>query len=100
MTIAGLNAFAARDPEKTGIYSFERATATFDPAFEKKFRANKKAWDFFQAQPPGYRKLMAFRVISAKKEETRHRRLDELIASSEKGIRRGVITGASKSPKT
>jgi uncharacterized protein YdeI (YjbR/CyaY-like superfamily) len=84
----GLRAFEARDASETQKYSFERETAAvFSPEFEKQFRANKKAWAFFEAQPPGYRRQMTFRVMSAKKEETRASRLRKLIEASEAGTR-------------
>lgn len=51
--------------------------------FEKKFRANKKAWKFFEYQPPWYRGTSSWSVISAKKEETRLKRLAQLIEDSE-----------------
>ncbi|MEO6245121.1 MAG: bacteriocin-protection protein, partial [Opitutaceae bacterium] len=54
---AGLAAFQARSTAKTGIYSFERKTPPqLAPAAEKAFRSNRKAWEFFQAQPPWYRR--------------------------------------------
>ncbi len=56
MAPAGLKAFAARDPARSGIYSFENARRDLAPAEEKKFRAAKKAWAFFQQQAPGYRR--------------------------------------------
>jgi uncharacterized protein YdeI (YjbR/CyaY-like superfamily) len=90
----GLRAFKARDPKRSGIYSFENAALEFDPEFEKRFRANRKAWDFFQEQPPYIKKVCKFWVMSAKKEETRLRRLDQLIESSAKGERRGVMTSS------
>src|SRR5438128_203368 len=43
-------------------------------AYARTFRANKKAWRFFQTQPPGYRRIASWWVMSAKKEETRRRR--------------------------
>jgi uncharacterized protein YdeI (YjbR/CyaY-like superfamily) len=92
MKPAGLAAFAIRDPKRSGIYSFERATSELTPEFVKKFSANKKAWKFFQEQPPGYRKIAAFYVMSAKKEETRLRRLGQLIALSAKLTRLGLIS--------
>src|ERR1044071_3495969 len=55
MREAGLRAFEARDEEKSRVYSYERATASFSPEEEKTFRANRKAWAYFAAQPPGYR---------------------------------------------
>lgn len=83
----GRKAFDARDAAKTQQYSFERETAKFDAAMEKQFRANKKAWAFFKAQPPGYRRLMTHWVTSAKKEETRASRLQKLIDTSAAGER-------------
>jgi uncharacterized protein YdeI (YjbR/CyaY-like superfamily) len=90
MRPAGVKAFAARDPKKTGIYSFERETATLPAEFAKVFRANTKAWKFWEAQPPGYRRLAAYFVTSAKQDETRRRRLDLLIRDSAKGLRLGI----------
>ncbi len=90
MRPAGEKAFEARDPKKTGIYSFERETATLPAEFEKAFRANTKAWKFWEAQPPGYKRLAAYFVTSAKQTETRRRRLDVLIRDSAKGLRLGI----------
>jgi uncharacterized protein YdeI (YjbR/CyaY-like superfamily) len=90
MRPAGVKAFEARDPKKTGIYSFERETATLPSEFEKVFRANTKAWKFWEAQPPGYRRLAAYFVTSAKQDETRRRRLDLLIRDSAGGLRLGI----------
>ena len=84
---AGLEAYARRDPERTGIYSFENRPRELAPEYEKTFRQNKAAWKFFQEQPAGYKRLMIFRTMGAKKEETRLRRLKQLIESSEKGVR-------------
>ena len=91
MAEPGLKAYALRDPKRTGIYAFENRPKEFSPAFEKKFRANKRAWQFFQNEPPSIRKVCVFWVMSAKKEETQQRRLDQLIARSAQGIRSGVI---------
>jgi uncharacterized protein YdeI (YjbR/CyaY-like superfamily) len=88
MEPAGLKAWQARDPKKTAIYSFEqRDEAVFDSAFEKQFKANGKAWKFFQAQPPGYRRTVTFWVMNAKQEATRQRRLARLIEVSAAGER-------------
>jgi uncharacterized protein YdeI (YjbR/CyaY-like superfamily) len=46
------------------------------------FQRNQQAWKFFAAQPPGYRKMMNWYVVSAKQEETRLKRLDRLIKAS------------------
>jgi uncharacterized protein YdeI (YjbR/CyaY-like superfamily) len=89
---AGMKAFEAREESNSRIYAYEnRDKAVFDPALEERFRANEKAWNFFQAQPPGYRSLMTFRVMSAKQEATRLRRLDQLIADSEAGRRMDLM---------
>jgi uncharacterized protein YdeI (YjbR/CyaY-like superfamily) len=92
MHASGLRAFEARDPKKTGIYSFEqRANARLTPAETKRFKANAKAWKFFEEQPPGYRRLMLFRVVSAKRDETRARRLDGLIEICAAGRRMELV---------
>ena len=97
MAEPGLRAYALRDPKRTGIYAFENEARELSPEFEKKFRANKPAWEFFQSEPPSIRRVCVFWVMGAKKEETRLRRLDSLIDSASKGIRRGVMeTRASK----
>ena len=87
MTPAGLAAFARRDPARTGIYSFETAPPEFSAAFLKRFKAVKGAWKFFEAQPPGYRRLVTSYVMSAKQEATRERRLEHLIVHSARGER-------------
>jgi uncharacterized protein YdeI (YjbR/CyaY-like superfamily) len=84
---AGRSAFERRDRKRAQVYSFENRPATFDLALGRRFRANLGAWTFFGAQPPGYRKLATFWVMSAKKDETRLRRLDQLIARSAEGKR-------------
>ncbi|HEX3184835.1 MAG TPA: YdeI/OmpD-associated family protein [Pyrinomonadaceae bacterium] len=91
MAEPGRKAYALRDPKRTGIYAFENEVREFSPEFEKKFRANKPAWQFFQSEPPSIRRTCIFWVMSAKKEETRVRRLEQLIARGEQGIRSGVM---------
>jgi uncharacterized protein YdeI (YjbR/CyaY-like superfamily) len=93
MAKPGLATFESRDRSKTGLYSFENRQVTLSPEFEKRFRAKKAAWKFFEAQPPGYRRLAAFWVTSAKKEETRERRFAQLVDGSQGGVRLGAITG-------
>ena len=88
MRPAGRAAFERRSEERSGLYSYERRKAArFDPEQEREFRANEAAWRFFQAQPAGYRQLATFRVVSAKREETRRKRLASLIADSAAGRR-------------
>lgn len=86
MRPAGLTAFAARSAARSGIYSFEQQEAiALGEDYERRFRANQAAWDFFQAQAAGYRRTASWWVISAKREETRLRRLDTLIDDSAHG---------------
>ena len=93
---AGLEAYARRDPKRTGIYSFENRPRELSPSYEKTFRQNTKAWKFFQEQPPSYKRLMIFRTMSAKKEETQLRRLKQLIELSERGVRMDAIEAKTK----
>jgi uncharacterized protein YdeI (YjbR/CyaY-like superfamily) len=86
MRPAGLAAFEARRPDRSGIYSYEQRKQARLPAdLERRFRENERAWAFFEAQPPGYRQTATWWVVSAKREETRLRRLQTLIADSEAG---------------
>lgn len=88
MQSAGREAFRNRAEAKSGIYAYEqRKTGTLDPEFEAQFRAHAVAWKFFEAQPPSYRKTMIWWVVSAKREETRRKRLARLIEDSRKGRR-------------
>lgn len=91
MAAPGLAAFRSRDQARTGLYSFERETMTLAPAFAREFREHKKAWSYFQTQPPWYRRTSVFWVMSAKREETRARRLRSLIACSAEGKRIGPL---------
>jgi uncharacterized protein YdeI (YjbR/CyaY-like superfamily) len=84
MHAAGLAAFNARDKIAVAPYSFENRHVQLDAASAKKFRANKKAWASFQKQPPWYRRTSVFYVMSAKREETRAKRLAYLIERSSK----------------
>ncbi len=83
MRPAGRAAFEARREDRSGIYSYERRDeAVFSSAFEKRFRARKRAWAWFEAQPKGYRRNTIRWVMTAKREETRERRLATLIEDS------------------
>jgi uncharacterized protein YdeI (YjbR/CyaY-like superfamily) len=92
MREAGLRAFALRTAAKTGVYSFERhQPAKLTARQEKVLRANAKAAAFFDAQPPGYRRIAIHWVVSAKQEQTRERRLAQLIADSAAERRIGLL---------
>jgi uncharacterized protein YdeI (YjbR/CyaY-like superfamily) len=85
MAPAGLRTFRERDRARSGLYSFENRPRALAPAYARTFKANRRAWAWFEAQAPWYRRTMAFWVMSAKQEQTRLRRLAALIASSAKG---------------
>jgi uncharacterized protein YdeI (YjbR/CyaY-like superfamily) len=87
VTPAGLAAFARRVPERTGVYTFENPPLEFTPTFLKRFKADKAAWKFWSAQPPGYRRAITGYVMSAKQEATRERRLAKVIERSARGER-------------
>lgn len=83
MTAAGRRAFAARTPERTGVYSFERAEAAqLSRAETTQLSKNGKAHAFFEAQPPWYQRAVQHWIVSAKRPETRARRLAQLIQDS------------------
>ena len=81
MQPAGLAAYEARDARKTGVYSFENRPGSLSPDLEATFRNQAPAWRFWQAQPPGYRRMMIWFVMSARRDETRARRLDRLMTA-------------------
>lgn len=83
---AGLAAFEQRTGERSGVYSFEQSQVpTLTPELQQRFRTNLDAWDHFQKQPPWYRKTAAWWVVSAKKEETKWKRLATLMECSAAG---------------
>jgi uncharacterized protein YdeI (YjbR/CyaY-like superfamily) len=88
MTSPGLDAFARRNEEKSRTYAYEQAKhAQLEPAQEAEFRKKRKAWRFFEAQPPSYRHRAAWYVISAKRADTRQARLAKVIDASAQGLR-------------
>jgi uncharacterized protein YdeI (YjbR/CyaY-like superfamily) len=86
MQPAGLRAFEARTDDNSGIYAYEqRHEARLEPEQEREFRANEQAWEYFRSRRPSYRKTAIWWVVSAKREETRARRLRTLIQDSAQG---------------
>ena len=79
MTDAGLAAYAARTDENSRIYAFEQSEAQLPPEALARLRANEAAWAFWESRPAGYRKIATWWVISAKRPETREKRLATLI---------------------
>ena len=90
---AGLAAFKKRDAKRSGIYAFEQREKAqhLSAAYMAKLKANKKAWAFFQSQSPYYQRMASLFVMSAKKEETRLRRLAALLEDSAAGRRIGAM---------
>jgi uncharacterized protein YdeI (YjbR/CyaY-like superfamily) len=92
MDPSGLEVFRNRDPGRTLLYSYERERAEFTGLWLERFRSNAAAWRFFDAQAPSYKRTVTFWVMSAKKEETRSKRLDALIAESALSRRIGLLS--------
>ena len=65
----------------------KKGITEFPPNIEKQFKANKNAWEFFNAQPPYYKKTITHWVSSAKQEKTRLSRLEKLMVACDKGER-------------
>jgi uncharacterized protein YdeI (YjbR/CyaY-like superfamily) len=83
MKASGLAAFEARSDERSAIYSYEqRHIATLEPDDEARFRSNQAAWEWFETRPASYRKTAVYWVVSAKRPETRAKRLATLIEDS------------------
>jgi uncharacterized protein YdeI (YjbR/CyaY-like superfamily) len=97
MKPAGLQAFERRIANKSGIYSYEQRSESLAEPYAKPFRKNRAAWAFYQEQAPSYRKAANWWVLSAKKEETRRKRLEQLIQHSAAGRRIPQFTRPSKS---
>jgi len=87
VTRAGLAAFEARREDRTGIYSFEQRAPALAPEYRREFQKRLAAWTYFQQEAPWYRRTSSHWVMSAKREPTRRRRLETLIACSAEGVR-------------
>ena len=98
MHAAGLAAFEGRNEKKAGLYSFEQSQVRLAPAFARQLKANPAARAFFEAQPPGYRRLATWWVMSAKKDETRARRFVTLLDDSAAGRRIKAATPGRREP--
>jgi len=102
MEPAGLAAWEARRQSRSGVYTYEQEGGSAEARVERALKRNRTAWAFFQAQPAWYRRTSARWAMSAKREETRERRLATLIADSARGRTIGPLTrtkpAASASP--
>jgi len=92
MQPVGLKAYQDRKENKSGIYSYEQRSVELEEPYNRLLKKKRTAWSYFQAQPPSYRKAVSWWIISAKKEETRLKRLEKLIAYSGQGQRLPQLT--------
>jgi uncharacterized protein YdeI (YjbR/CyaY-like superfamily) len=84
MTAAGERALAESTGPK-GVYAYEKPLAALSKDDEQQFRANRAAWTDWEKRPPSYRKVVQHWVTSAKRPETRAKRLATLIECSAAG---------------
>ncbi|MCQ9640024.1 YdeI/OmpD-associated family protein [Chryseobacterium sp. WG14] len=82
MTPSGQQVFALRKEEKSGIYSHEKENILLAPVYKDQFMAHTTAWNFFEAQPPSYKRVIIHWIMSAKQEKTRLSRLEKAIDKS------------------
>jgi len=87
MKPAGLCAYQARRANASGIYSYDQRRTELEEPYDRALRKNKAAWIFFRAQPPSHRRAICWWIVSAKKADTRLRRLEKLVAYSARGQR-------------
>lgn len=92
MQPAGLRAYEARRENSAGLYSYEQRRAELGEPYDGLLKRNKAAWAFFQAQPASYRKAASWWIASARKPETRLRRLQTLKACSRRRRRLPELT--------
>lgn len=89
MTPAGVRAYE-ENKGKTGVYAYENQLKELTDAETAAFRRNKAAWADWEKRPPGYRKVVLHWVTSAKRPETRAKRLATLIEDSALGRKVGA----------
>ena len=87
VTPAGREAFEARSPERSGVYSFEQGEIDLDDQMLAEFKQQEAAWAYWQKAPKSYRKPATWWVVSAKREETKQKRLGQLIECSGRGVK-------------
>jgi uncharacterized protein YdeI (YjbR/CyaY-like superfamily) len=96
MRPSGLAAFEARDPRKRAGYTFEEAPQELEPSLLREFRRSAKGWRFFASQAPSYRRVVSFWVMSARRTETRSRRLKIVIDASRRARRIDLLAPGRK----
>jgi uncharacterized protein YdeI (YjbR/CyaY-like superfamily) len=89
---SGMTAFEKRQEHKSRIYSYEKPAENLSKDFLKKFQSNKKAWKYFQSMAPSYQRTAIHWVMNAKQENTRIKRVAELINDSEAGRKIKILS--------
>jgi uncharacterized protein YdeI (YjbR/CyaY-like superfamily) len=92
MRPAGMRAYEARRENKSGIYSYEQRSVDLPPVYAKLLKKHAAARQFFESQPPSYRRMVMWWIVSAKREETRLKRLSILIDHAARGERLPALT--------
>lgn len=88
MLPSGIKAFELRKEHKSKIYSFENDPVNLSPEFENKIKNNQKAWDYFHKLAPSYKRSYTHWIMSAKQENTKIKRMNEMIVDCENGRNR------------
>ncbi len=96
MKPAGSEAFSKRNEKRSKVYGYEEKAETLNPEFLKKLKANKKAWAFFEAQASWYKRTASAWVMRAVRDETKLKRLEEIIRDSEVGQKIKSLSYSSK----
>ncbi len=87
MRATGLAAYAVRKENRSGVYSYDQRGVELPPPYDRLLKRDRAAWEFFRAQPASYRKAVCWWVVSAKREETRLKRLEKLAEHAARGER-------------
>lgn len=95
----GIRAFRARRPDSPVRYSIAERPKELSARLRKEFQLTRRAWAFFQAQPPSYRRTASFWVMSARQKDTRRRRLRALVEASAASRRINLLSPVAKSSR-
>jgi uncharacterized protein YdeI (YjbR/CyaY-like superfamily) len=79
MTKWGLEAFAKRTSEISMLEKINAEEAKIPSDTQKALKANRNAWDNFATFSPSHRKRCLIWISSAKKPETRKKRIAEAV---------------------
>jgi uncharacterized protein YdeI (YjbR/CyaY-like superfamily) len=83
MQPSGFKSYKLRKESKSKVYAYEKKVVVLSSNYEKVFKSNKIAWDFFSSQAPSYQKKIIHLIMSAKQEKTQVSRLEKAIKESE-----------------